>query len=329
MMRAMILAAGFGSRLGELSATVPKPLLPMCDIPILRYGLALLAGHGYTEVAINTHHLGDLVERTIGDGSELGLHIRYSREDVILGTGGGVVKIADWLTDGGTAPCLVMNGKLVLDVDLTALEKAHRDSGALATLTLRRVDDPQNWGVIELDENDRVTKILGAGPRAGEPHMFTGVHVLSPEIIARLPQTGASDSVRDAYVPALREGGLIGGFRYDGYFAEHSTPARYLQGIVAVLRDEAQLRFLPGPTRGIDRDAVVHASAIIHGDVRIARGATIAANAQIGPDVVVGHDAHVAAGVTLQRTIVWPGARVTEDASDAIVTASGGRFDAR
>ena len=330
MIRAMILAAGFGSRLGELSETYPKPLLPVCDIPILRFGLALLAGHGFTDVAINLHHLGDRIAAEIGDGHDLGLEITYSREETILGTGGGIVKIADWLTQDGREPCLIMNGKLILDVDLTALIAAHEQAKARATLVVRKVDDPANWGVIEMNARNEITKILGEGPGgSAQPCMFTGVHVLSPEIITRLPQQGASDSVRQAYIPALHAGETLHGFLYDGYFQEHSTPARYLQGNVAIVRGDAQLRFLPGLTRGIDPSAQVASDATITGAVRIAANAQIAGGAHIGPDVVIGHGAQIDSGVHLQNAVVWPGARVTQSARDCIVTALGGRFDAR
>src|SRR5689334_18308624 len=112
----MVLAAGLGSRLGELSSERPKPLLPVADVPLIKYVLALLAGHGVREVAINLHHLGEQIVHEVNDPT-----IHWSRESEILGTGGGVKRVADWLTDGGRQPFFILNGKLITDIDLAAL----------------------------------------------------------------------------------------------------------------------------------------------------------------------------------------------------------------
>ncbi len=322
-MRAMILAAGYGTRLGTLSDSCPKPLLPVCDVPILRYALALLKGHGFTEVAINLHHLGDLIEREIGDGAALGMRINYSRESEILGTGGGLVKLGNWLTYGGSTPFVVMNGKLIVDVNLGALVALHKRSAALATLALRQVEDPQKWGAIEVGDGGRITKILEHGASGTQVGMFAGVHVLSPEILARLPSEGASDSVRQAYIPALLEGGRLQASFYDGYFQEHSTPARYLEGNFAVLRGEAKLHFPPAPLVGIDETAQVDPTTKIVHPVRIAAGAVIGAHAHIGPNVVLGRNAQVAAQVKLRDVVAWPNTQLSTALDRAIVTPEG------
>src|SRR5262245_57381092 len=113
-LRALVLAAGLGTRLGALSDERPKPLLPVCDIPLIRYAVAPLGGDGVVEIAINLHHKGELIERELGSGADLGVSITYSHEPVILGTGGGIVKLADFLTDGGSRDFYIVNGKLLV-----------------------------------------------------------------------------------------------------------------------------------------------------------------------------------------------------------------------
>jgi len=323
-MRAMILAAGFGTRLGSLSDERPKPLLPVCDVPLLRYSLALLEAHGFTECAINLHHRGDLIREELADYR--GLALTFSPEEAILGTGGGLKRMAEWLTDGGREPFLVLNGKLVVDPDLHALVAAHKKRGAAATMLVRDVPDAERWGAIDSDGNGRVLRMIGeAGPAAGEivhRSMFTGVHVIAPSLLARLP-AGESCIIRQGYLPALRAGEPIGAVLYDGYFQEHSTPERYLDGNLALLRGRARLRHPPGALVGADPSARVAASAILREPYRIGPGAIVGEGAVVGPDAVVGRRARVAAGARLERAVVWPDATVEGEVKDAIVTPRG------
>jgi NDP-sugar pyrophosphorylase family protein len=322
-LRALVLAAGLGTRLGALSDERPKPMIPVCDVPLIRYAVALLAGHGTTEIAINLHHKGELIEAELGTGADLGVHITYSHEPIILGTGGAIVKLADWLTDGGGRDFFVVNGKLVVDADLHALRARHERARATATMLVKEVPDAHKWGAIELDREGRVVRIIGKGPDGAKVHracMFTGVHVLSPRLVDRLPPSGESDSIRQAYVPALLDGERIEGVVLDGYFHEHSTPARYLEGNLNCLYGRARLHFPPGPFTGVDASAQVDASVRLVQPVRVGPRAQIGADAVVGPGVVIGRDAQVAAGARVERAVVWPGATVKGEVTDSIVT---------
>jgi len=313
MTHAMILAAGLGTRLGGLSDERPKPLLPVCDFSLIRYSISLLAGHGIVDLVVNLHHRGELISDELRDGSRLGVRVTYSRETEILGTGGGIRRALPHL---GDEPFIVMNGKIVFDLDLDDVLQRHRASGALATLVVRRDADATKWGAIDApEEGGRIRGMLGAGD-----FMFTGVHVLSPELVARLPDDGAERCiVRQGYLPWLAEGVPIDAYVARGYFMEHSTPERYLTGNVNVLRG-ANLRHPPGPLVGVDPSAEVHPEAQLVPPVKVGPGAQIGAYAIVGPDVVVGSYAVVSAGMRLHRTILWPRAVVSEDAENAIFT---------
>jgi NDP-sugar pyrophosphorylase family protein len=298
-MRAIILAAGLSTRLGTLSAERPKPLFPVCNIPLIRYALALLRGHGITEVAVNLHHHGDQIEH------ELGGEVVYSREPVILGTGGGLRQMGDWLTHGGRDPFFVVNGKLLVDADLNELRARHESANAVATMLVREVPDAARWGAIDVAADGRVSGIIGQGRPSAHSCMFTGVHIVSPRLLDRLPPTGESDSIRQAYLPALLDGDRIEGVLLRGYFHEHSTPERYLEGNWNVLAGRATLKYPPGPF------------------VRIAADAQISPDAQLGPQVVVGAGARIEAGARLERVVIWPGSVVSGELHDAIVTPRG------
>ncbi len=314
--RAIILAAGFGTRLGTLSDERPKPLLPICDIPLVRFALALLRGHGVNEIAVNLHHRGELIERELGD------EVIYSREEVILGTGGGLAKIAGWLTQDGREPFFVVNGKILVDADLSAMRQRHQQTDASATMLLRETADAARWGAIETDDAGRVTRIIGhAGPDSRPTThscMFTGVHLISPRLVARLPPVGESDSIRQAYLPALAAGERIEGLLLDGYFHEHSTPERYLEGNFNALAGRATLRHPPGPLHGVHPTARIDGE--ITGPVLIAENAVVESGARVGPNVVVGAGSRVQAGAQLERVVIWPGSVISGQLRDAIVT---------
>lgn len=318
MTRAMILCAGLGTRLGAVGDALPKPLLPMCDLPIVRYGIAILVGHGIRDIVINVHYRPALFEAALGDGSDFGARIQYSREPELLGTGGGIKKALPLLDPDGTdEPFISMNGKLVLDVDLTALLEAHRAAGdVLGTMVVRRVPDAGAWGAIEV-KNGRVRNVFGEGR-----HMFCGVHVTRPSVMRELPD-GESCSIRQGYLPWMRGGrGEVAAFEHEAYFAEHSTPDRYVQGNIDLVGGAA-LHHPPGPVAGVDDAAVVHASTRIIDPVRIAAGARAEAGATVGPNTVVGGNAIVASGATVTNAVVWPGATASGVIDRAIVTPEG------
>ncbi|ACY19239.1 nucleotidyltransferase family protein [Haliangium ochraceum] len=324
MTRAMLLSAGLGTRLGALSDERPKPMLPVCNLPILRYGIALLAGHGIRDIVINLHHRAEVIEDELGDGSAQGVRLQYVRERDILGTGGGLKNALPLLDpDGADEPFVSLNGKLIFDLDLSALLAAYERAGdALGMMAVRRVPDALSWGAVDVDTSApvlRVRDILGAGG-----FMFGGVHVTRPSVVRRLPE-GEACMVRQGYLPWLRDGELVAAFEAgDGYFAEHSTPARYLQSNLDILGG-TRLRFPPTLGTPIDPCARVDASVELRPPVRIQATAEIGAGAVLGPGVVVGAGAVIGAGALLERCVVWRGARVEPGAvlRDCIVTPRG------
>lgn len=316
-MRAMLLCAGLSTRLGKLGLDCPKPMLPVCGVPILAYGITNLVAHGITELVINTHHRRDVIEQAIGDGRRFGARIHYLHEPVILGTGGGLKHALPLLDpEQRDEPFLSMNGKLIFDLDIAALLAAYRAAGdILGMMVVRRVPDAKNWGAVQVQLDERgphVVDILGDGE-----HMFCGVHVTRPSVMARLPD-GEADSIRQGYLPWLRAGERVAAYEHrDGYFAEHSTLERYLASNWALLGGE-RLRHPPTRFCGIDPTSRIHPTATIVEPVKIGTGATIGAGVTVGPNAVVGDGAVVRASIA--STIVWAGAVVDTEQRDAIVT---------
>jgi len=332
-MRAMILAAGFGTRLGELGLALPKPLFPVCNVPLIRWAVSWLVGHEVRDIVVNLHHRGELIRNELGDGGDLDARITYSQEDgEILGTGGGVKKVLDFF---GGETFVLMNGKIVVDLDLHAAVAHHRATGAQATMVLKPDPHAAQWGAIGVDPAGRVRRFLGEpapdGPEHNGPvvdHMFTGIHILEPDFVRSLPD-GSCCIVRAGYRPGFTAGTPLAGYVHDGYFWDHSTPSRFLQGNLNLVsgrglgRGRGRALFAPGPLCGLHPTAQVHADAHVHETTLIGPAARIAAGAQVGPEAVVGPNAQVAKGVTVSRAVVCAGARAEADVHGGVIAPDG------
>lgn len=227
-MKAMILAAGLGTRLRPLTNTTPKPLLPIAGTPLIVWNLLLLKRYGFHEVVINLHYLGSMIEQALGNGSRYGLRIIYSHEPVILGTGGGL-KEAEPHFSGESV--LVLNGDTLVDLDLGALCQFHQEREAVATLVLRKDPEAARWGLVEMDSDNRIVRITGRGreDRAPtQPRMFAGIHVLHPRLLHDVPK-GVASTIVDPYVAAIQQGEKVFGYDCEGYWSDIGTPERYAQ----------------------------------------------------------------------------------------------------
>lgn len=339
-MRAMVLCAGFGTRLRPLTDKLPKPLVPLCGVPLLRFNFALLQNAGVNELVVNTHHLGAEMEKGArAIAGELGLGLEVSREEKhILGTGGGVRR-AQAMLGGGTF--FLLNGDMLFDIDLSAALAAHRAAQAVATMVLAPYPKGASYGAVEVDAGFNVRRIAGRGAPS-EPGLtkmhFTGVHIMEPEMLSRLPAEGESDINRTAYVRLIHEGAKVHGYLQSGYWGDLGAPRSLLRANLDMLEGRVPLdRFRPGgdPFAGLQARApgvFVHPSAKVDvelpGPALVREGAVVAAGARIGPGVVLGANVRVDAGAEVERAAVWdsthiaPGERVIDQ-----IAAPGIRVD--
>jgi NDP-sugar pyrophosphorylase family protein len=221
----MILAAGRGTRLAPLTDTLPKPLMPVAGRPFLEHILDFLRAGGVTEVVVNLHHLGHLIERHLGDGARFGVSVRYSWEDPILDTGGGI-KRAERLLAG--EPFIVVNGDSLLELRLRDVVERHRARGSVVTMALRPNPDPARYGAIEIDAQDRVRRVVGVPPgHPGEPlrsFMFPGLHVFEPTIFRWMDADAAYSVIRVTYPRLLAAGAAVHGFVTSARWINIDTP---------------------------------------------------------------------------------------------------------
>ncbi|MHB1415123.1 MAG: nucleotidyltransferase family protein [Chloroflexota bacterium] len=208
--KAMILAAGEGTRLRPLTADTPKPLLPLAGVPLILYSLALLRQHGICEVAVNLHHNAQKIVDCLGDGSRLGMKIHYSYEEALLGTAGGLRKVAHLFDD----TFVVLYGDVLTDCDLSALIRFHRKQGGPATLALSEVTNPWEVGIVQLDQDGRVLDFVEKPPRGSAAGNLAngGIYVMERVVLDYVPKSGPCDFGYDVFPHLLREGLPIYGY---------------------------------------------------------------------------------------------------------------------
>lgn len=295
-MRAMILAAGLGTRLRPLTEILPKPAVPYFDRPIAAHALAQLAAVGVTDVVLNAHHLADRLEPALRPFVPNGMHVEVVLEPNLLGTGGGVRQALHRQIErlGAPAddePILLMNGDVVFFPDLLQAIDRHRVESALATMVVRRDPRARELGAIDVAEG-RVARILGRpsnDTQAGSM-MFTGVHVLSGRAIAWLPEEGCI--VRKGYIPWLTAGERVAAHVEEAPFRDCGTLAEYLAA------------HLDGFSGTVRVDTSIAADAVVSGALL--------------DRCAVGRGASIDPGVRLTRCVVWPGEHVKESATDAV-----------
>jgi NDP-sugar pyrophosphorylase family protein len=224
-MRALVLAAGFGTRLRPLTAACAKPAIPVAGEPIIRRIVRWLASFGITDLVVNLHYLPHTVTAVLGDGSDLSVRVRYSWEQPeILGSAGGPRHALDILEE---ETFLIVNGDTLTDLNLQPLIEAHRQGGGLVTLALVRNREPEKYGGVMLQQ-DIVTRFMGRGSVADGSYHFIGVQVAHADAFRSLPPGRPAQSIGELYDALIdRAPGAVRGFVSDAAFWDIGTIEDY------------------------------------------------------------------------------------------------------
>ena len=306
-MQAVILVGGEGTRLRPLTATVPKPVVPLVDRPFIVYMLEWLRRHGVDDVVMSCGFLATSVRNVLGDGSHLGLRLRFVEEPEPRGTAGALKYAEDLLEER----FLMLNGDVLTDIDLTAQIAQHEASGAVGTLALVPVDDPSAYGLVRLHE-DRAVKEFVEKPAADQIDtnlISAGAYVLDRSVLDLIPPDRNVSIEREVW-PRLVGDGLFG-FAADAYWLDIGTPERYLQGTFDIL--EGNVETAVGDRLGSRFVAVadeVRVDGRIVPPALVERGCVIERGAHIGSLVVLGTGVSVGAGSTIERAVVLDGTEI-------------------
>src|SRR5215467_13252788 len=234
-MKAVVMAGGEGSRLRPLTVARPKPMVPIVGKPVMEHILHLLKAHGITDVVVTVQYLANNIEDYFGDGSQFGMNIAYSREEVPLGTAGSV-KYAEELLD---EPFIVISGDALTDFNLTEIIDYHLEKKAMATLTLAHVSNPLEYGVIITNEEGHITQFLEK-PSWGEVFsdtINTGVYVLDPKILSYFEKNIQYDFSQELFPLMLKQGDPIYGYIANtGYWCDVGNLSEYMRANADVLQ---------------------------------------------------------------------------------------------
>ena len=310
-MKAVVLVGGEGTRLRPLTETVPKPLLPLVDRPILDHVLDHLVAHGVREVIMSSPYLENtfhpFIEARGGDPA-----ITWVTEPEPLGTGGAIVSALDHL---GDEPFFALNGDILTDLDLTAMLASHRERGAVVTIALHHVEDARAFGLVATDRTGRVTEFREKPPDPTPGDINAGTYVVDPSALRAWP-AGIYLWIEGEVFPALiRDGAAVYGFDAGAYWLDLGTPEQYLRAHVDLL--EGRVRGISYEAPWVAPDASVDPAARLGRSVVIGEGVRVGARAEVDDTVllarsVVEEDAHVVRSIVGARGIVGRGATLVD-----------------
>jgi NDP-sugar pyrophosphorylase family protein len=300
---ALVLTAGLGTRLRPLTLVRAKPAVPIAGEPLVRRIIRWLRDAGVSDVVLNLHHLPETIASVVGDGSDLGVTVRYSWEQpAVLGSAGGPRRALP-LLGGGTF--LIINGDTLTDVDLRALVAAHEASDARVTLALIPNDQPQKYGGVVLDAESRVTGFVRAGTSGSRSYHFIGVQAAEPSVFDTVPDHTAVNSVGDVYDRLLaQQPGSIRGLVTRAAFWDVGTVADYWKTSVALGGS--------APPRGRNTRVAATArieSSILWDDVEVGEHAVL-------EECIVTDGAVVPSGARYRRAVLRAGDQLVVERFD-------------
>ncbi|MBN1484019.1 MAG: mannose-1-phosphate guanyltransferase [Chloroflexia bacterium] len=314
-MKAVIMAGGQGSRLRPLTINRPKPMVPLVDRPVMAHIVGLLKQHGFDEIVATLQYMADRVQDYFGGGSSFGVKFHYSVEEVPLGTAGSV-KLAEHLLD---EPFLVISGDALTDFDLSRILEFHRERKAMVTITLTRVPNPLEYGVIIVDDDGRVKQFLEK-PSWGEVFsdtVNTGIYVLDPRVLEYMEPDQPFDFSKDLFPILMEQGQPIYGYIAEGYWCDIGNIQEYMRATADYLEGRVQLEHRGQEIRpGLwcDKDVELSPGAIIEGAVYLGDGCRVHEGTIIyGPSVI--RDSCILEGrAHVDRSIIWRNSYIAERA---------------
>ena len=312
-MKAVIMAGGDGKRLRPLTCTMPKPMVPLLNKPVIGYCVELLKAHGFDDITVTLRYLPNVVKRYLGDGADWGMNITCVTEEQPLGTAGSV-KHAAGVPE---STLLILSGDAMTDINLTAALEAHRHSGAGATILLKKVKAPMEFGVVLRDKEGYVTRFIEK-PSASEVFsdlVNTGIYFIEPFILDMIPDEGAYDFSNDLFPRLLRSGIRIFGHLADGYWSDIGDTAQYVATQADML--DGKCRFYTAAKAHKDGIYIEHGArvsdrAVITPPCYIGKDVEIAANVYFGAYSVACTGARIGARSSVKRSILLPNARLRE-----------------
>ncbi|MBS4025288.1 MAG: NDP-sugar synthase [Clostridia bacterium] len=310
-MKAMIMAAGVGSRLMPLTATMPKPMVPILGKPVMEHGVNLLKQHGVTQIISNLHYLPDVIRSYFANGQAFGVEMDYSYEETLMGTAGGVKNNQYFLE---TDTFVILSGDALTDINLSAMYEYHKSRGALATIALKSVEDVSKFGVVIQDSEGRITAFQEKPkPEIALSNLAnTGIYIFEPHIFELIPANTFYDFGKQLF-PLLVEQNLpFFGWETKGYWSDIGSFETYKEAQFDMINGKVKLNTckMNSPFY-IGRGSVIASSSDIEGNVVIGENTAVGErctiyNSVILDNVTIGND------ITIINSVIGNGCRIND-----------------
>lgn len=299
MLEAVMLVGGRGTRLRPLTVSAPKPMLPVAGVPVTEHQIARAREAGVTRIVLGTSYQAEVFSSYFGDGSDVGVDLRYVVEDVPLGTGGAIRNVVGALESGPDDPVIIFNGDILCGLDIAGLVQAWRDADADVALYLTRVADPRAFGLVPTDGDGNVTAFLEKPTKPEEivtDQINAGCYVFRRSVIDQIPADRPVSVERETFPGLLEAGAKVIGYVDDGYWLDLGTPLAFVQGSRDLVRGIAPSPAVPGPI----------------GESLALDGAEVAASATVDGGTVVGRDSRIANDAVVSGSVLFDGAQIGE-----------------
>jgi mannose-1-phosphate guanylyltransferase/phosphomannomutase len=304
-MKAVIMAGGEGTRLRPLTSNQPKPMLPMANRPMMEHVVHLLRQHGFDDIVVTVAFMANAIRSYFDDGSEFGVRMVYATEETPLGTAGSVRNARAQLDER----FLVISGDVLTDIDLGAVVDHHAASGALATIALKAVEDPLEFGIVITREDGSIERFLEK-PTWGQVFsdtINTGIYVLEPEVFDFIPEGRPVDFSGEVFPAVLESGHGLQGYVADGYWEDVGTLEAYLRAHQDILDQRVQVQVSGFPLRQgvwLGKGADVHPTAVVESPAVIADNCAVGAGATVGEYSVLGLNVQVGPNAAINRSVI-------------------------
>jgi mannose-1-phosphate guanylyltransferase len=306
-MKAMVLAAGLGTRLKPLTYEIPKPMVPVLDRPVMAHIVELLERQGFDELVANLHYHPDAIRSYFGD------RLTWRYEEELLGTAGGVRNVADFFGDDLV---VIVSGDALTDLDLNALVERHRGAGGIATLTVKKVEDTREFGVVLHDRDGRIT---GFQEKPDPAEALSdlgncGIYCFSPQIFDYFPERPFVDWAQDVFPTLLEHDVPFHIHETDGYWNDVGSLEELREGTFDALHGRVSLSLTgtevaPGVRAG-DGTSVDGVEVVEEAAAWLGEGVELGDGVRLMGNVAIGDGARVGAGAALRDTVVFPGTEV-------------------
>lgn len=315
MTKGIILVGGFGLRLRPLTCTIPKPLIPIVNKPVLERQILLLKSAGITDITLAVSVMADVLKNYFKDGKDLGVNIRYTDERSPMGTAGAIKLAEDHLKDDNF---FMLNGDIILNFDFKQLLKAHEKNKGLGLIGGKTVEDPSRYGVLIIEEtSNKILKFLEKdeyNPPGGNyiPMPINGgVYLLEPDIFDYI-EAGKKVSIERDVFPKLASEGELYYYPIPGIWKDIGKPEELLEGNIQLMED--LLRGLNGSKKNlIDDNLDIEGKALIYSPVTIGENVTIRSNCEIGPNVIIGNNVYIGESTKIKESLIYNNAYISKN----------------